>query len=345
MPSRHVRHVHRAVGSLVAGLAFVAWAAPAPAAVAEAPADPPGCARSALPTGGVHIVCSQGVPAGTSLNGTDKADIIEVSGGDAHLNGAVNGLGGDDVITVDRIRASGGSFEIRGSIDGGDGDDRITVTDQDRFSVEGPIHGGAGDDTITTGGVSFRGLIDGGAGDDRITTGGVHSAVIDGGEGNDTLQLAAYVVPAYDKSSRLDGGPGNDTITVGSLSGPLHGGPGADEITVNGIGRLTGRLIRTVTVDGDEGADVIRLGAIGVDDGELPGLVRGGAGADLIEVPSVGQGRNATVSGGDDDDVIQGPGGTSVVVGQYGTVDGGRGDNLCRTDNRAGGTVTNCGAV
>ncbi|MEV6670625.1 hypothetical protein [Streptomyces sp. NPDC051162] len=64
----------------------------------------------------------------------------------------------------------------------------------------------------------------------------------------------------------------------------------------------------------------------------------------LTEAVGHGRGREATVSGDDDDDVIQGPGGTAVAVGPYGTVDGGRGDSLCRTDNRDGGTVTNCQA-
>ncbi|MFF4528398.1 hypothetical protein ACFY1P_03920 [Streptomyces sp. NPDC001407] len=338
MPFRHT-----AVGALVAGLALVA--APTAPASAAAPADPPGCTRTALPSGGVHLVCTEGLRSSDGpLDGTDKADIIEVRGGDAesgHLSGAIHGLGGNDVIIVDRILAGGS-----GAIDGGDGDDEIAVTDKDRFSVEGPVHGGAGDDTITTGGVSFRGLIDGGAGDDKITTGGVHATTIDGGDGNDTLRLDSFVVPEYDsKSSRLDGGSGDDTITVGTLGGPLRGGPGEDRISVDRINRPTSRLPRTVVIDGDEGDDTIRLGAMGATETERSSYIRGGAGADLIEVPSVGANRSATVSGGDGDDVIQGPGGTAAVVGPQGTVDGDNGDNICRIDKRDGGTVANCRAV
>ncbi|MFJ8162245.1 hypothetical protein ACIRBY_15120 [Streptomyces sp. NPDC096136] len=343
MPLRHT-----AVGTFVTGLVLVAASTlPAAAAPAGAPALPPGCTRSALPGGGVHIVCTQGLrPTDGPLSGTDRADVIEVRGGDAHLNGAVNGLGGDDVITVDRIAAGGDPVEIRGSIDGGDGDDRITVTDTDRFSAEGPIHGGAGNDTITTGDMSYRGLIDGGTGNDTITTGRVHGTDIDGGPGDDTLRLAAYIVPEYDKTSRLSGGPGNDTLTVGTLGGPLTAGPGDDVITVDAINRATSRLPRSVVVDGDEGDDVIRLGPIGAREPqeERAGVIRGGAGADLIEVPSLGQGRSAAVSGDDGDDVIQGPGGTAAVVGPQGTVDGGNGDNLCRTEQPAAGTVVNCRA-
>ncbi|MFF4156701.1 hypothetical protein [Streptomyces sp. NPDC001678] len=332
--------MRRAVGSFVVGLAFVAGAAPTATAATAAPADPPGCTRTALPSGGVHIVCAQGVPAGTSLDGTDKADVIEVRGGDAatgHLSGTVNGLGGDDVIVVDRILAGG--------IDGGDGDDRITVTDTDGWSVQGAIRGGAGDDTITTGSVSYRGRIDGGAGNDVIGTGTVTATSVDGGDGDDILRIAAYRVPGYDKTSRIDGGPGDDTIAVGSLGGPVHGGPGADAITVGSTAPIDSRLPKPATVDGDEGDDVIHVGAVGADSTSRSTYVRGGAGADLIEVPSAGQAGYVTVSGDDDDDVIQGPGGTAIVLGPYGTVDGGKGDNLCRTDNRLGGTVVNCRAV
>ncbi|MBO0651331.1 hypothetical protein J1792_00495 [Streptomyces triculaminicus] len=343
-PRRTVRHT--AVGALVTCLVLIA-APTAPAATA-APALPPGCTSGDLPAGGVHIVCTEGLRSSDGpLNGTDKADIIEVRGGDAvsgHLSGVVNGLGGDDVIVVDKILAGGSGGDIRGLVDGGDGDDEITVTDKDKWSVQGTVYGGAGNDTLTTGDVSYRGHINGGAGADVITTGAVTGTSIDGGDGNDTLRLASFRVTALDRTSRLDGGPGDDTITVGELGGPLHGGPGDDKITVERTSRLSSRLPTPVTVDGDEGNDVIRAGAIGTDSEARPVYLRGGAGADLIEAPSIGQAAYVTALGDDDDDVIQGPGGTAVVVGEYGTVDGGRGDNLCRIDHRAGGTVANCRA-
>ncbi|MBZ4318367.1 hypothetical protein [Streptomyces huiliensis] len=334
---------HTAVGALVVG--FVLAAAPtAPAAIAKV--LPAGCTSTQLASGGVHIVCTEGLRSyDEPLNGTDKADIIEVRGGDAvsgHLSGAVNGLGGDDVITVDRILAGGSGGDVRGSVDGGDGDDEITVTDRDSWSVQGTVRGGAGNDTVTTGEVSFRGRVEGGAGDDAITTGGVFSATIDGGDGNDTLHVAAFRVPGYDKTNRLDGGSGDDTISVGTLAGPVRGGLGEDEITVDGTLPVESRLPKPATVDGDEGDDVIRVKGISVGSAARATYVSGGAGGDLIEVPSAGQEGYATLSGDDDDDVIQGPGGTAVVLGPYGTVDGGKGDNLCRTDNSKGGTVTNC---
>ncbi|WP_190130837.1 hypothetical protein [Streptomyces mashuensis] len=341
MPLRHT-----AVGAFVTGLVLIA-APMAPAATAAPAADPPGCTRTPLRSGGVHIVCAQGVPVDTVVNGTDKADIIEVRGGDAvtgHLSGTVNGLGGDDVVLVDRILGNGGGRHIPGVVDGGDGDDEITVADKDNQPVQGHILGGAGNDTITTGNVTHQAYIDGGAGNDEITTGRVFTTSVKGGDGDDVLRLAAYDVPGYDRTSSLDGGAGNDTITVGELGGPLHGGPGDDEITVDRFARVNSRLPKPATIHGDEGDDVIRAGAIGATDNVRTTHIGGGAGADLIEVPSVGQGKAATVSGDDDDDVIQGPGGTAVAVGPYGTVDGGRGDNVCRTDSRAGGTVTNCPA-
>ncbi|MCC3779511.1 calcium-binding protein [Streptomyces sp. UNOB3_S3] len=321
--------------TLSASPAHAATTTAAPATTAD-PADPPGCVRYPLSDGGERIVCTQGIPAGATLNGTDRNDIIDISL-NGIVRGTVNGLGGDDIIIVHQV--------LSGSVNGGDGDDEITVTGKgDQYgdeNVRGNIDGGAGDDTISTGGV-VRGTVSGGDGADVIETGTVAvNSTINGGAGNDTIR-----VTELDKSGRFDrsvveGGDGDDTIVIESADGDVNGGKGNDSITVDRV--EGGGYGHQLHIRGGEGDDTIRTGAFGGTETNT-GSIDGGPGADVIEVPEIGQVNPATVQGGEGDDIIRGPGGTALVVGPHGTVDGGAGMNTCRIDNRVGGTVANCRA-
>ncbi|MEU1779323.1 hypothetical protein ABZ545_07515 [Streptomyces abikoensis] len=333
-------NLRRLSATLALAVTAALSASPAHAAHA-APADPPGCVRYPLSDGGQRIVCTQGIPAGTTLNGTDKADIIEIpltGAGTGIVRGTVNGLGGDDIITVHQV--------LSGSVNGGDGDDEITVTGKgDKYgdeNVRGTVDGGAGDDTISTGGV-ILGTVSGGDGNDVIETGSVAvNSTISGDAGHDTIR-----VTELDKSGRFDrsvvkGGDGNDTIVIESADGTVDGGKGNDSITVDRAeGRGYGHQLQ---IWGGEGDDTIRTGAFGGTETNA-GSIDGGPGADVIEVPEIGQVNPASVVGGDGDDIIRGPGGTALVVGPHGTVDGGAGLNTCSTDNRFGGAVLNCRAA
>ncbi|EJL22414.1 putative calcium-binding protein, partial [Caulobacter sp. AP07] len=162
-----------------------------------------------------------GTEAGDTLNGGPTTDLIE-------------GRGGDDY-----IRDEGGSSDI---VRGNDGDDTIWVE---------RTYTGAGG-LIT---------IEGGAGEDRIDAiGYLHAAPydwrIDGGDGNDSLQVR------YLTHFTADLGAGNDYIYVDM---PLSGGvislgSGADRIAmVSDYGRNPGSGDRYLTINGLGADDQIDL--------------------------------------------------------------------------------------
>ena len=107
------------------------------------------------------------------------------------------------------------------------------------------------------------------SGDDSITVTalagtGVNRVVLDGGDGNDTLDGSAA-----DVKLELYGGAGNDVLTGGSKSDILSAGDGNDTLT-------GGRGLDTL--DGGTGNDVLDDG---VKDGQQDNLI-GGTGADTF---------------------------------------------------------------
>ena len=140
------------------------------------------------------------------------------------------GRPGDDVIDGGRgndvIRDTDGGSDI---LAGGEGDD--TIFSSERLStLEGGeaahnvIHGDAGNDSIdlenTTGGFD---VVDGGEGDDRIVVLGSALAIVNGGNGNDALNVSA-------EHAIVDGGPGNDEYVFGNGSYELADGAGDDTL-------------------------------------------------------------------------------------------------------------------
>lgn len=171
------------------------------------------------------------------------------------------------------------------TFDGGDGNDTAVVVGNSN-----PINGSNADAfrldaDPTTGGALFQrtnlipfkvGLthienvvMQTGAGDDTITVTalagtGVKRVVLDGGDGNDTLDGSAA-----DVRLEVYGGAGNDTLLGGSKNDVLSGGDGNDVLT-GGKG--------LDTLDGGAGNDVLDDG---VKDGQQDNLI-GGTGADTF---------------------------------------------------------------
>jgi len=91
-----------------------------------------------------------------------------------------------------------------------------------------------------------------GDGDDALTVSAPLPADLNGGEGNDTLTVAAAI-------ATLDGGDGNDTLTAATGADVLSGGPGFDTLTAGeGDDRLDGGTGGD-SADGGGGADSIVL--------------------------------------------------------------------------------------
>ena len=161
--------------------------------------------------------------------GTNKADTISVSMDgqtantiDVSINGqistfdstavkyiVVNGLGGNDTITVDP------SIVTPTTVLGGAGNDTMTAG-----GGADVLNGGAGRDSLEGGGGADSMV--GGAGNDSLVdgTGDDH---MDGGAGNDLLEGGAG-------NCTMLGGAGNDTLQGGAGDDHIDGGKGTDHV-------------------------------------------------------------------------------------------------------------------
>ncbi|SFJ37360.1 Ig-like domain-containing protein [Jannaschia pohangensis] len=131
------------------------------------------------------------------------------------------------------------------------------------------ISGGEGNDTLrSASGVS---TLDGGAGDDVLLASG-SSGVLSGGAGNDTITQStgrseSGAVIAVD----IDGGDGNDEINVSSTQGvgsTIAGGLGDDTIAITFATVVDG------IIDGGDGDDLLNLNGSTLDGADFEGIER-----------------------------------------------------------------------
>ncbi|SEG72869.1 hypothetical protein [Bosea lathyri] len=284
------------------------------------------------------------------LAGTEGDDIITGSAGDD----VIRGFDGDDALAGgngnDRIEGGAGDD----TLDGGDGDDRI--------------EGGAGDDVISGG--NGADLIFGGEGDDRIDAGAGDDtielaigagapALIDGGEGSDSLILSGSGV------GTLDTVTGVEHLVVGSGSWSVAESEAFDDIRVKAGAVLASTAVLSgshrLTVEaGATVAAVTLSGALNGARLDNAGEITGGIAADATATGTltlVNSGRIAggIVTGAGDDSVtlLEGSAvtgaialgaGQDVFIGSLAneTVDGGAGDDLLKG---AGGDDTIAGGA
>ena len=281
-----------------------------------------------------------------------------LSGGSPVLNFTVNGLGGNDTVTLTNDL----SAVITGvlTLNGDAGDDTL---DASLGQIAAFINGGADNDTLIGG--SLVDVIDGGTGNDTIT-GGSGADSINGGDGDDLI-----LWNNGDGSDVIDGGigtdeveintgPGDDTMLVTSAvtsdhvdverttpdpfvldisnveTIDLNTQDGNDTVTVadlSAVGSLT-----TLNIDTGSGSDSVN--EVAQIDGNIQVVTTGGEGDDTITgTPNddtiTGGGGNDTITGGDGNDTITGGAGDDMIDGGAGndTITGGTGD-----DTIAGGT-------
>ncbi|MDB5300178.1 MAG: Hemolysin-type calcium-binding region [Phycisphaerales bacterium] len=124
----------------------------------------------------------------------------------------VNGLGGNDTITIDP------SIVTPTTVLGGAGNDTMVAG-----GGGDSLNGGAGNDSLEGG--AGAGTLAGGAGNDSLV-GGTGDDKMDGGAGNDSLQGGAG-------NCTLMGGAGNDTLVNGAGDDHIDGGKGKDHVDIN----------------------------------------------------------------------------------------------------------------
>lgn len=172
------------------------------------------------PDGGSQGLSLQGTGANDVLTGYEVDDQLMGGHGDDVLDGA----GGNDV-----LRGGAGVDELLGGygddvLDGGTGNDVLRD-----YSGRNTLRGGAGNDSLSVGGTDF--VAEGDDGDDIIYAGG--NGRVSGGNGNDVLRAAAGAMLI------LDGGSGNDTIDITGIFGgaivTASGGSGRDVFNVGNV--------------------------------------------------------------------------------------------------------------
>jgi Ca2+-binding RTX toxin-like protein len=203
---------------------------------------------------------------------------------------------------------------------GGSGDD--TMAGFQFFSANPPGSlqiGNAGNDTLT--GSFGNDTLRGGAGDDMINGFAGDDNLMDGGDGNDDLEIGQTI----DGGGTMLGGAGNDTLASG-LSGKvreMHGGPGDDVLAPK---------TNTLSVTGDAGNDVANF-----DNGAGFGLDTNLAGTGIDTLIGtvfkdhiVGSDANEVILGLYDNDTIEGNGGDDYIDGGFGLdhLSGGAGDDV-----------------
>ena len=179
---------------------------------------------------------------------------------------------------------------------------------------------GDGNDQYTNQQLGHDTTVDGGPGDDTLN---VFAGTVTGGDGNDTIHGGATA----------DGGPGDDTI---SAAGTQIGGDGADHLTgdsanntfIPGIATADGPDV----IDGGGGSDTVSYapatGPVTVTLGSTAGAGMAGDGDSLTSIENVMGGSGADhLTGDDGPNTLDGGAGNDLLIGNGGddTLTGGDG--------------------
>lgn len=277
-------------------------------------------------------------PAGArsnySLIGTNGIDIITVPGSQGPVT--VEALAGSDQLTLQSTDGVASGFVV----DMGDGDDRVFAdslpnSNEGSFLLQNStIRGGLGNDIIfgTEGGIAnarrsmvmFNSFINGNEGNDIIRTFGLITSRIDGGKGNDQIELTndfpGTIFPFPFSPDRYDGG-----LAQGNF--------GSDTITLT-LGRTN--VVNTL-INGNADADLISNFTRDLSGNWNNSTIRGGAGNDTINL-QVGVSSSLLVLGDNDNDLILLGIGNDTAVGGSGndTINILGGNNLIYGDNNDG---------
>lgn len=275
-----------------------------------------------------NIESFTGNTVNSTLVGENSTNTWSITGSNAGTVNGTNFSGFNNVTgnaSVDTFVLAGGN--ITGVIDGGTGNDTIqaenitnswTVSSNDAgnltkvnaFQNIDNLLGGSAVDTFNID-ANLSGVVDGGSGDDVINLGGlvVIGGGLVGGTGLDSLfgptQNSNWIISATDSGfvnsisfsqiESLNGGIGDDAFNVANsanaiISGGISGGAGNDDLFVDYVGVSS----RTVNYDGGAGVDSISL------TGSAAGLVNSyvfGPASDMVNITSTASANTQNVMG------------------------------------------------
>ena len=257
----------------------------------------------------------------------------------------INGLGGDDSLTVGDLSNSDVKKVV---FSGGDGNDTLDARES---STKIKAKGGSGDD-----------LLLGGSADDTFVAGSGDDIVV-GQRGSDTARLGGgrdrFVWNNGDGSDFIDGGKGYDTTQVNGADGP---GDQFDLSQENGQAIFNRLNLGPFTLT-NENVERFEINGLGGDDsltvGDLTGsavkkvVFSGGDGNDLLDarestttIEAFGGDGDDLLLGGSADDTFFAGAGNDIVVGQRGsdTANLGDGDDRFIWNNGDGSDFIDGGA-
>lgn len=275
------------------------------------------------------------------LSGGAGADTLDLGSGTDRADGG----GGDDLYRVALIDVSSTDLIA----DSAGSADRLVFTGRGSLLVTGVVANrilgiehflfGAGNDTLMVGNAigdsAGAGVVtlEGGAGNDLLNVAGVArlttplAFLLLGGEGNDSLLggQGADTLAGGAGITFLSGGAGNDLLLVEaealSAASTLVGGAGVDALRFVGdapilAAALAGVAEVEVLELDDSGQEITVPNALALGLGFTAMTIRGGDGDDRVDISGFAAGRRVTVELGDGDDVlIGGAGNDSISAG------------------------------
>jgi Ca2+-binding RTX toxin-like protein len=299
-------------------------------------------------TGSALADTLSGGPGDDTLHGDGAADTLNGDDGDDTLEGGAGGDTQNGGAGFDTADYSARTVAVTVTLDGSANDGETAEADNVKPDIE-RLLGGAGDDTLT--GNNGINVLDGRDGNDTLDPGRGAGDDLVGGLGTDTVTYASRTLPVTaDLDGIADDGEAGEADRIDTSVENLIGGAANDRLTGDGGANVLSGGAGNDVLDGGTGADLL-LGGSGTDTADYSsrsaavtadpdGVYDDGEAGENDDVETDVEG----LTGGSGNDVLTGGAGTNVLAGGPGNdvldglwgdddLDGGPGD-----DDLTGGT-------